>query len=282
MNARVSGILLAAALLLGPALASFEGASREAAAAEGKLGALGSALKGGSSRSGGGRTFGGSTGEALLAELLVEFFVHAAPYLLFPHYPFYYQAYPYQLGRGYLEYYGDTPFTTPETVPLSARHITFEVRGGYMIDSAELQGYRVYGKARLSYLFTMDAEATEFWEWLPGGDFDSLALLKVDGLFNISNSPYHDLDLGFGMSYLDGVNLYGGINAKLTCDFFPVKPLGIHLASCASAFEGGTLYETEAMLGLFARNFELRFGYRALWVEGIRIDGPMMELAIWF
>ena len=111
MRTRAAGLLLASALFLGPALASWRNGPAEACAAEGKLGAMQGKL-GGSSRSGG-RTFGGSRGEALLAELLLEFFVHVAPYLLFPQYPFHYQDYPYQLDRGYLEYSEESPFTPP-------------------------------------------------------------------------------------------------------------------------------------------------------------------------
>jgi hypothetical protein len=282
MRCRIASVLLAAAFLLGPAWVSWDGLSRDAAAGEGKLGSIESKIKGGGSRSGGHRSGGASAGEALLAELLVEFFIHAAPYLLFPQWPFYYQAYPYQMSRGYLEYYGESPFTAPGDVPMAARQVTFELRGGYLVDSADLHGYRFFGKTRLSYLFNMDADVTEFWEWLPDSTFDTMTLLKIDGLFNISNSPLHDLDLGIGASYLDGVDLYGGLNVKLTCDIFPVKPVGLHFTSCASAFEGRTLYETEAAVGLFLRNFELRVGYRAIWVEDVEIHGPMMELAIWF
>ncbi|MCU0722062.1 MAG: hypothetical protein MUC63_00330 [Planctomycetes bacterium] len=282
MRSRIPAALLAAALVLGPALAA-GGAFARAGAAEGKLGAIQAKAKGASSsRSGGGRSTGGSAGEAILAELLVEFLVRVAPLLLFPQYPFYYQAYPYQNRRGYLEYYGDSPFTAPGEVPMAARQIVFETRGGYLIDSADLHGYRAFGKVRLSHWFNVDADVTEFREWRPDSTFDRMALIKIDGLFNVSNSPVHDLDLGFGFSYLDGVDLYGGLNVKLACDVFPARPLGLHFSSCASAFEGGTLYETEAAVGLFLRNVELRVGYRAIWVEDVRIHGPMMELAVWF
>lgn len=280
MTRRMLTLLLAAALLASPLWLAAAGTAPSARAEEeGKLGKLESALKGGKKSSSSSSL---KPSEALLAHLIVEFFVHVAPYLLFPFHRFHYQGYPYEIAEGYLEYYGDTPWSDPAEVPLTAHPVTFEIRGGYLVDSPELQGWRFYGKTRLSWAFNLDVDVTQFKEWRTFPDFDTLTFTKIDGLFNISNSPWHDIDLGFGLSYIDGIDVFGGLNVKLTGDIFPVRPLGIHFSACANGFEGGTLYETEFALGVFIRRFELRLGWRSLWVGDIEIHGPISEVCIWF
>ncbi|GEM_PF-2792565 len=283
MNRKLIVLAVAAAVAAGPAILAASGPGRTAYAGdkESKLGKLESALKGEGGKSGSKSSL--SSGEkGLIAYLLVDFFVNVAPYLLFPRYKYYYQNYPFELGDGYLEYFGDTPYSEPEYVPLNARQITFELRGGYLIDSAELHGWRFYGKTRLSWAFNVDLDFTQLKEWQEDGDFKTLDFTKIDGLFNLSNSPWHDVDLGLGFSYLEGVELYGGGNAKLTGDIFPVKPLAFHFTGGANLFPGGTLFEVEAAVGVFLQRFEFRLGWRSLWVENIEIHGPMSEIAIWF
>jgi hypothetical protein len=278
MRTRLLSLCIGAALLAGPALFSsgFEPGS-QAFGADGKLGKLESKLKSGSSR----RSYSGGE-KALIAHLLIDFFVHVAPYLLFPRDKFYHQGYPYELGDGYLEFIGDSRFARPGGGMFIAHPVAFEARGGYQIDSAELHGYRFYGKARLSWAFNLDVDVTQFREWRSLYAFDTLTFTKFDGLFNLSSSPWHDIDLGFGFSYLDGVDLFGGVNAKITGDIFPGQPLGIHFSAAANAFPGGTLMETEILLGIFLKRVELRLGWRALWVEDVEISGPITEVAIWF
>jgi hypothetical protein len=273
-------MIVAAGFLLGPVALPGTVLCPDAEAAEGKLRSLESKLggKGPSLKGKGSLTKGGG----LLVYFLVDFLVNIAPYLLFPRHRFHYQDYPYAWGEGYPVFFGDSPYAPPDTVPLSTRQVAFELRGEYQIDSAELHGYRVFGKARLSWAFNVDFDVTQFREWRNLHTFDTLTFIKIDGLFNISSSPWHDLDLGFGVSYLDGVDLYGGLNAKLSGDIFPHRPLGIHFAACANAFPGGVLYETEVALGIFLRRFEFRVGWRALWVDDIEIHGPMTGIAIWF
>jgi hypothetical protein len=123
---------------------------------------------------------------------------------------------------------------------------------------------------------------TRFHEWeIPSG-FTELTFTKLDILFNVSNSPWHDLDFGFGISYMEGIDLFGGPNAKATLDIFPVRPIAFHAAWASSGFEGGTLHEAEIGMGVLIRNVEIRFGYRLLWVEDIEIGGPYGGVAFWF
>ncbi|MHC4599697.1 MAG: hypothetical protein ACYS47_11890 [Planctomycetota bacterium] len=273
-------LIVAAGFLLGPVVLPGTLLSPEAEGAEGKLRGLESKLRGKSPSIK--KKTRLSKSEGLLVYFLVDFLVNIAPYLLFPRHRFHYQDFPYADGEGYPVFFGDSPYASPDTVPLATRQVAFELRGEYQVDSPELHGYRVYGKARLSWAFNVDADVTQFREWRNLYVFDTLTFIKVDGLFNISNSPWHDLDLGFGVSYLDGVDLFAGLNAKLTGDIFPHRPLGIHFAACANAFSGGVLYETEFAVGVFLRRFEFRLGWRALWVGDIEIHGPMTGLAIWF
>jgi len=273
----VFAVWIGAAILVGPAALCPESDFGDVShAADGKLGKMEGKLKIGSSRS-----FSGNE-KALIVYLLVDFFVNVAPYLLFPRDKFTHQGYPYELGDGYLEFVGDSRYARPGGGPFMAHPVAFELRGGYHIDSPELHGYRFYGKARLSWVFNVDFDVTQFREWRSPYSFDTLTFTKVDGLFNLSSSPWHDIDVGFGLSYLDGVDLFGGLNVKITGDIFPRAPLGIHFQATASAFPGGTLMETEILFGVFLRRVELRLGWRALWVDDIEIHGPITEVAIWF
>lgn len=282
MTRRLLCIAAAGLLLLGPALVPWlADGPGTVQAAEGKLGKFEAKLKSGG---GSGRSVRVSGGDkALLAYLFVEFFVHVAPYLLFPQYRFHYQDFPYATDEGYAQYYGDTPWSPPGSPPpLYTRPIAFELRAGYLVDSPDLHGYRIYGKARFSWAFNMDVDVMQLREWTSSTTFDALTFTKVDGLFNLTTSPWHDIDLGFGFSYLDGVDLFGGVNVKITGDIFPRRPLGIHFSGAANAFSGGTLMETEFALGLFLQRFELRVGWRALWVDDLEIHGPMAEAAVFF
>ncbi|MHC4599696.1 MAG: hypothetical protein ACYS47_11885 [Planctomycetota bacterium] len=202
--------------------------------------------------------------------------------LLFPWWSYKYQAYPYETGEGYLDYAGDTPWTEPDSEYKVGREITGEIRAGYIVDSEVLQGYRFYGKLRLTCWITFDFDVTRFHEWVSPRDFDQLTFGKINVLFNVSSSPWHDLDFGFGVSYMEGIDLFGGPNAKATLDVFPVKPLGLHASWASSGFDGATLHEVEIGAGFFIQNWELRFGYRRLYVEGTEIGGPMVSVAVWF
>ncbi|MHC5036590.1 MAG: hypothetical protein ACYTHM_04695 [Planctomycetota bacterium] len=275
------GILGTAVLLAPASILPGTDLGAEAYAGGGKLGSLEGALKGGKSSGSRGLKLSSSS-KGVIASLLVDFFVHVAPYLLFPRHRFTYQGYPYEFNEGYLQYDGQSPYAAPETVPLHPRAVAFELRGGYMIDSRDLHGYRFYGKARLSWAFNLDFDFTQFREWTNPDTSETLTLIKCDGLFNISNSPWHDIDLGLGFSYIDGVDFFGGVNAKLTGDIYPHRPWGIHFAACANAFPGGTLFETELAVGFFLERVELRVGWRALWVDDVEIHGPMSSVALWF
>ncbi|MHC4777927.1 MAG: hypothetical protein ACYTFG_05030 [Planctomycetota bacterium] len=274
-SSKVLCILVAAGFLLAPVFLAGSSLCPEAEGAEGKIKKLEGKLK---DRKGGSI----SKADGLLVYFLVDFFVNIAPHLLFPEHKYNYQEYPYATGEGYPIYLGASPHGAPDTIPLTARQITFELRADYHVDSAELHGYRFFGKTRLSWAFNVDFELTQFKEWKNLYTFDVLTLGRVDGLFNVSSSPWHDVDLGFGVSYIDGLDFFAGLNVKLSGDIFPHRPFGIHFSACANAFEGGVLYDTELAFGVFLRRFEFRVGFRAIWVDGMEILGPMTGIAIWF
>ncbi len=250
------------------------------ACADGKLGGFKSKVSSGKVFGGGKISgSGASTAEAILIELMVELLIQFFPYIVLPQYYFEYCSYPYEYDWGYLVYGSDGPFT-----PIDAEFsspVAFEFRGGYGVDFDGVQSLRAFGKARLSCYFNLDADFLQYFELERDGSSVNLSFFKFDGLFNVFNSPVLDLDWGFGVSYMDG-GVLAGINLKFTGDIFPRKPLGIHFMACANAFEAAEVYETECMLGLFFKNIEVRAGYRAMWVEDIRIHGPIVEIAIWF
>jgi hypothetical protein len=220
-----------------------------------------------------------STGEAILIQLLAEFFIHVVPYLVMPVYYFEYSSYPYQFGHGYLVYGEGGPFMPWHDV--APRQVAWEMRAGYQLDLDGIHSWRFYTKARFTCYFTADLDVRHYFEPRGGDDFDDMLFFSLDGLFNIFNSPVLDFDLGLGFSYIEGIDVYGGLNVKFTGDIFPRQPLGIHFAAAAHGFQDAVVYETDFEMGLFFRNVEIRAGYRSTWVEDVAIHGPIVEVAFW-
>jgi len=240
------------------------------AEADGKLESFGKAL-GSSSKS---KSLSSDSLEHLLVELALRFFIDIFPYLIMPERIFQYAPYPYANNdRDYLIYKGGKG--------LRSKPVAFELRSAYHADLDGVHALRTYAKARLSCYFTMDFDLMHHFELNRGGNSDELTFYKLNALFNIANTSIMDLDFGFGLSYIDQLGIHSGGNVKITCDLFPVMPLGLHIMLAASAFTSATVYETEFSLGLFFRNIEIRAGYRAMWVEDITIQGPLMSLAVW-
>jgi hypothetical protein len=241
------------------------------AEADGKLKSFGKTLSSSSKST----SLSADSLELLIIELALRFFIDIFPYIILPERIFQYAPYPYaNNGRDYLTYKGGEG--------LRSKPLAFELRSAYHADLDGVHALRTYAKARLSCYFTMDFDLIHHMELNRGGDADELTFFKINALFNIANTSIMDLDFGFGLSYIDQLGIHSGGNVKITCDLFPGMPLGLHIMLAANAFTSATVYETEFSLGLFFRNIEIRLGYRAMWVEDITIQGPLMGLAVWF
>jgi hypothetical protein len=215
-----------------------------------------------------------------LEQFILECTILGLYWLFTPQYYFEYSEYPYEHEYGYPVFHPDSPFNSLDFE--TCRPFAFEAALAYHVDFEGVHCGRFYAKARLSCFFNIDFDAHHYFEPKDYSQGGQLNFVKIDALFNVFNRPTLDFDIGFGYSYIEGLGYYHGGNAKFTCDIFPRKPIGIHFSGCANWFEGGTLYETEAKIGLFWQRYEVRAGYRAIWIESVRIHGPILELAVWF
>jgi len=215
-----------------------------------------------------------------IEQFIIEITVLGLYWLFTPHYYFEYPEYPYEHEYGYPVFHPDSPFNSCDFE--TCRPFAFEASLAYHVDFEGVHCGRFYAKARLSCYFNVDFDAHHYFEPSDYNQGDQLNFFKVDALFNVFNRPTLDFDIGFGYSYIEGIGYYHGGNAKFTCDIFPAKPVGIHFSGCANWFEGGTLYETEAKIGIFLQRYEIRIGYRAIWIASVRVHGPILEFAVWF
>jgi hypothetical protein len=210
-----------------------------------------------------------------------EVFLFLLRVTLFPLFPFEHQMFPYRYGEGYMVYpYRDSPFDT--AYARKSKPLAWEVRGSYQLDLDGVHALRFLAKMRCTCWISFDLDVTHYFEPRDGGGWDELTFSKLDADFNVLTTPNLDLDLGLGVAYVEGLGIYGGANAKITGDVFPVKPWGIHFAAGASAFGTATIYETEFAVGLFFNHLEIRAGYRSTWVEDVSIHGPYVGISLWF
>lgn len=243
------------------------------------------------------REAGGPVAEAnsadglVLVIYLIAALVEGGGYL-FPAYPYVYQHYPYESDRGYQVFYGEAPWSVGPLPPPGTTHVTFEFRGSYFYHDPGLHQGRAFGKLRLSRWFNLSGQATGIFDPNDEMLIPDFTYSSVEAGFNISESPWHDIDLSFGAAYVECLDeddplapifdLEGGALMRLSGDIFPVRPLGLHFSLAASVFENGGFFEAETAVGFFLGPLELRLGYRGVWIDIYEFHGPMFEIAIWF
>lgn len=191
-----------------------------------------------------------------------------------------YSSYPYndpgQEGI-YLSYY---PLAS-----LYYENMAIQFRYYYQPIENNLQANGFYGKLLLGAGSTIDTFYSRYSEKLDGRT-DTVDYFSLHwNLASLTPDTNTMIEIGAGGGYLtdvDGVT-HGSFSVQAKCDYFPAKPLGIHLTFGYSAPAGQALYNINTALGWHIKSLELFLGYHFLInSQGDDLSGPTMGAAVWF
>jgi hypothetical protein len=185
--------------------------------------------------------------------------------------PCYYYPYPY------ISFFPppsetETPLSAPELSLLSGFHYLYDIDG-------DLDGFRGTLKLRTP-IGSLEGDFTRFRERLDSGHY-YLNLYYVDYLLAFTADPVV-LEMGFGLTGLQGEYVHSGGNISATLQVAPLNPLILEASARYSEVNTSPITDLSAGVGVLVRSLEFRIDYRYLIFEGPDIRGPEFSVRFWF
>jgi len=147
----------------------------------------------------------------------------------------------------------------------------------------DLWGTGFTGSARLQSGGEFVYDVIQYREKV-GSDTDRLTLNKF--MFNygpgVGFGNVH-WSLGWGFSFLDGVNNYSALSLGTAVEWFPMDPISFRVQGETLFFSNATLFDLRAEGRIHWNRFSLDLGIRSLITSGgTDLTGPSIGLSVWF
>jgi len=168
---------------------------------------------------------------------------------------------------------------------LAANPLALQTQGYYHRVDKDIDAYTLSTKLRLPSSFNFDISYTRYREEIDPDSLDQLGLFNLHwnmgGMVSDTNALW---DIGTGLTLLNYDDTsHATLSLATSFDYFPEKPLGIHVSALYAPLVSREITVLEAQTGYYLKSWELLAGYRFLLnSDGENFNGPFMGLALWF
>ncbi len=162
--------------------------------------------------------------------------------------------------------------------------VSFRPTYSFERHSSGLYGHRAEVLMRSNARYNLDLSFTDYAEDVSGGGSDHMQHIKGHVTYSFAVSPRVLFAAGIGgraLAWEDGTTA-SGIDFRYEAEFFPRKPLYVHLITEGGWIEREGVWELEARVGVAYKRLQFFLGYRHFSVAGEDLAGPTFGLTLWF
>jgi hypothetical protein len=191
----------------------------------------------------------------------------------------FFQAYPYELGDGYLTFDerldGETP---PYAFAWSAR-----LRGEYADDFDSLTRYGGHVLVEHACRWGLDSETNYWRESIGAGAHDHLWTGDANVVVRFAQNEFVQMRSGAGVAWLaDDIDSEFGFNFTYGGDIYPIKPLVISAELDAGWIGEAWLIHLRSTVGVQWKQVEVYTGYDYLEIGQVQLDGFVAGVRVTF
>lgn len=163
--------------------------------------------------------------------------------------------------------------------------VSFQFKSDYQRVAHNIRAYEFYGKLSIPSSLTIDMSNHRYTEEI-NNQTDSMNYFDMHFgtcAFTAESAMVADFGLGFATLRDTSGGYHGSSSVKLGFDFFPGKPLSIHVGGTYAAPANERLIRLYTDMGWHSGALEWFMGYHNLMNStGDNLDGPVFGIALWF